>query len=230
MNGLSLIAIIPARKGSKGIKNKNRVLLNGKPLICYSIEAALRSSYIDTVVVSSDDEEILNIAQSYNISFINRPKELSGDFITLEPVILNVLDFFSGYDYFMLLQPTTPLRTVDHIDKAVELLLNKKCNAVISVTQPEKSPLKSFVLNDDGYLEGIRNNSYPFMSRQELPECFNPNGAIYLCDANHFKTDKTFLLKNTIPFVMDVDSSIDIDTMDDLKTVRNHLKKNENIF
>jgi N-acylneuraminate cytidylyltransferase len=120
MNGLSLIAIIPARKGSKGIKNKNRVLLNGKPLICYSIEAALRSSYIDTVVVSSDDEEILNIAQSYNISFINRPKELSGDFITLEPVILNVLDFFSGYDYFMLLQPTTPLRTVDHIDKAVQ--------------------------------------------------------------------------------------------------------------
>ena len=150
MNRVSIIAIIPARRGSKGIKNKNRVLLNGKPLISYSIEAAIKSAYIETIVVSSDDDEILKISQGYNISVINRPKELSDDFITLEPVILNVLDIFPGYDYFVLLQPTSPLRAVEHIDNAIELLLNSQCDAVISVTKPTKSPLKSFILNENG--------------------------------------------------------------------------------
>ena len=142
------LAIIPARGGSKRLPRKNVLNLNGKPLLAWSIEAGLNSKYIDEVVVTSDDTEILSIAKYYGALLINRPPELSNDTATTFDAIKHTIENVKKYDYVILLQPTSPYRSRKHIDEAIELLESKNASAVVSVCEMDHSPLWSNILDD----------------------------------------------------------------------------------
>ena len=221
---MKTLAIIPARGGSKGIPKKNLIPIGKKPLIQWTIEAALKSNFIDKIIVSSDDDEILEFASGFQeIITLKRPKNLSEDNTPTEPVILHALEELrvdaNEYTHCILLQPTSPLRTYKHIDTAIELIYKLKNNSLISVCEIERSVLKCFVKNDDGYLEGIRNNQLPFLPRQSLPQVLKPNGAIFIFKTDFFVKNTSFWSSDCLPFIMDVEDSTDVDTMDDIQKI-----------
>ncbi len=227
---MKTIAIIPARGGSKGIPKKNLVQVSGKPLIYWTIQAAIKSKMIDRIIVSSDSDEILSYANTFNkVEIVHRPKSLAEDNTPTGPVVKHVLDHLhilsSEYEYIIVLQPTSPLRTARDIDQAYEALTNSEANALISVVKPEHHPLKCFKRNKEGYLEGLVNNDFPFMPRQKLPEVFQPNGAIYIIEVKEFLTRKNFFTEKTLEFSMPIESSVDVDTIEDIKKVESYVNR-----
>jgi CMP-N-acetylneuraminic acid synthetase len=221
---LKIISIIPARSGSKGLPKKNIIELNGKPLIFWTIKASIKSKYITKTIVSSDDDKILSISQKYKAEILKRPAELALDTTPTEPVIEHVLkniENINTYHYLILLQPTSPLRDENDIDKSIELLIKRKATALISTTVIDNKVLKAFKNNKYGYLEGILNNEYPFMRRQELPKILMPNGAIYIVNIQEFLKTRKLFTNKTISFEMSNEKSIDIDTRSDLKKIQN---------
>ncbi len=220
-----ILAIIPARGGSKGLPRKNIIDLNGKPLIAWTIEASLNSKYISKTVVSSDDDEILNISEKYNSETIKRPSELALDTTSSEAVIKHVVEDLKQknqeFDYIILLQPTSPLRNSENIDNAFDLLFKKnKATAVISVCEIENKLLKAFKQDDEGFIEGVSNNKYPFMRRQDLPKTYLSNGAIYIIRVDEFIKYNSFLTNKTISYIMNKNNSMDIDTKKDIEMAR----------
>lgn len=216
---MKVIAIIPARGGSKGIPKKNLVNFLGKPLLQWSIEAALNSKYITDVVVSSDDDDILRISQKHkNVITIRRPKELALDTSRTEPVLAHVIESLKGttFDYLILLQPTSPLRKSDDIDEAFNKLLASYANSLISVCSNNYHPYKSLRINNEGFLEGIINNEYPFFPRQELPQTYSANGAIYIIKVKDFIKNHSLITSKTLYFKMSIERSLDIDSKIDL--------------
>ncbi|EAH4957503.1 acylneuraminate cytidylyltransferase family protein [Campylobacter coli] len=218
------LAIIPARAGSKGIKNKNLVLLNDKPLLYYTINAAKNSKYIDKIVLSSDGDNILEYGKTQGIDTLKRPKELALDDTTSDKVVLHALKFYKDYENVILLQPTSPLRTSEHIDKAFEIFKNTNANSLISVCEYDNKILKAFMCDEKGNLKGICNNNYPFTPRQKLPKTYMSNGAIYILKTKDFLQNPSFLQENTKYFLMDEISSFDIDNLEDLEKAKRILK------
>ena len=226
---MKVVAVIPARAGSKGIPNKNLLSIGGKPLIAWSIEAAVQSAIIDKIIVTSDGDEILSAAKVYKeVDVLKRPEELAQDHTPTAPVITHALKTLNintdEYEYLILLQPTSPLRNHKDIDAAFETLKASDANALISVVQPDHHPLKSFKSNEEGYLEGLVNNEYPFMPRQVLPKAYQPNGAIYIINLKTFLEKETFFTDTTIAYEMSADKSIDLDTAEDIKKIEKQLK------
>ncbi|ECR1977768.1 acylneuraminate cytidylyltransferase family protein [Campylobacter coli] len=219
------LAIIPARAGSKGIKNKNLVLLHNKPLLYYTINAAKKSKYIDKIVLSSDGDEILKYGKTQDIDILKRPQELALDDTTSDKVVLHALEFYKDYENVILLQPTSPLRTSEHIDKAFEIFKNANANSLISVSECDNKILKAFMCDEKGNLKGICNDNYPFIPRQKLPKTYISNGAIYILKTKDFLQNPSFLQSNTKHFLMDEISSLDIDSLEDLKKVEQIWKK-----
>ena len=224
-----ILAIIPARSGSKGIKNKNIVDLSGKPLISWTIQASLNAKFITKTLVSSDSDEILRIAQAYDATTIKRPKELALDESASESVIAHALESLKGevFDYIVLLQPTSPLRDSTEINKAFEKLFKTEASALLSVSKIDSKILKAFKENDDKYIEPISNAEYPFMRRQDLPQTFMSNGAIYIIDTQKFLETNTLYTDKTTAYVMDDIKSIDIDTLEDLEKAKNYIHTSE---
>jgi len=225
---MKILAVIPARGGSKGIPRKNIIPVCGKPLMVWTIEAALASTYITRTVVSSDDDEILQIAQQFRAEGIKRPNALATDEAGSEALITHALETEkmkgNHYEYIMLLQPTSPLRGTKEIDEAVKLLLASDAKALISVSIPEHTPYKAFKLNANGKLEGLIDNKTPFMRRQDLPQTFMPNGAIYIVKTEQFlKSGSLFCEDATMAYEMSREKSIDVDTMDDLVLIEKRL-------
>ena len=216
-----VLSIIPARGGSKGLPGKNIIDLAGKPLIAWTIEASLKSKYIAKTVVSSDDEEILDISNNYGAEVLKRPNDLASDIATSELVVRHVIDCLESkgekFDVVILLQPTSPLRTHEDIDNAFEIMFYSESTAVISVCEFDNKVLKSFIKDYDGFLSGIANDKYLFMRRQDLPEMFMPNGAIYIIDIESFNESKALFTSKTLPYSMSKMNSLDIDSQDDLK-------------
>ena len=217
-----LLAVIPARGGSKRLPRKNILDLAGKPLIAWTIEAALGSKYIDRVVVSTDDGEIADISKQFgaDVPFI-RPIELASDEATSIDVVLHSLKELEmqkdHYDFIVLLQPTSPLRTTEHIDKAIEQLIERDDDAVISVCKAEHHPLWCNELGDDKDMSGFLREEIVNKRSQELPDYYRLNGAIYLCDVERLKSKMTFFLNEKISaYIMKQDVSVDIDMRSDL--------------
>ena len=223
-----ILSIIPARGGSKGIPRKNIVDLAGKPLIFWTIEASLNARCISKTVVSSDDDEILALSRQHGAEVLKRPKTLALDNSPSELVVKHVLETLLSdgemFDYVVLLQPTSPLRNYALIEQACEQLFASDADALISVVIPQHSPLKSFMLNGNGYLRGAVNNSYPFMPRQELPPAYMANGAIYIISVEAFMKTQKLFTDRTLPFVMDEISSADIDSQEDLSRIKEILE------
>ena len=227
---IRILSIIPAKGYSRGLPNKNLQPFCGKPLVQWTIEASIESRYITRTVVSSDSKKILGLSRELGAEAIERPGKLASDTASSESVVEHVLDHLrktEGYrpETLILLQPTSPLRTSQDISAAMELYLGDECSAVISGYDLQRNPLKDFLINDQGSLTAIMNDTNPFLPRQLLPRAFRPNGAIYIVDANLFMQTQTLLTNNTKPFFMEKERSIDIDSIDDLKTAESHLKQ-----
>lgn len=211
------LAVIPARGGSKRLPKKNILNLASKPLIAWSIEAGNKSNYIDKVVVSSDDDEILTISKKYNADTIKRPSYLSKDTSNTFDAVKHTIEYISSkYDYIVLLQATSPLRNSRHIDEAIQLLESKNADAIISVCPMEHSPLWSNTLLDDLSMNNFLNEKVLNKRSQDLDTYYRLNGAIYICKTNILLKEKTFFLKNNIyaykmskKFSVDIDEDID---------------------
>jgi CMP-N,N'-diacetyllegionaminic acid synthase len=218
----NILAIIPARGGSKTLPRKNIIDLAGKPLISWTITASIESKYITKTIVSSDDDEILDISRSFGAETIKRSSELALDTSSSEVVIEHVLeevakDITMIFDLIVLLQPTSPLRSSYDIDMALENMFSKNATALISVCQIDNKILKTFVENEEGYIEGAFNNKYPFKRRQDLPSVYMPNGAIYIIVKDEFDAGKTLFTNKTALYEMEKIKSIDIDNINDLE-------------
>ncbi len=216
-----LLAVIPARGGSKRLPRKNVLDLAGKPLIAWTIQEALNCKYIDQVIVSTDDKEISDISKEYgaDVPFF-RPSELATDEAKTVDVVLHLLDELEKvgerYDYIILLQPTSPLRTAQNIDESVELLQMKNSDAVISVCESEHPPLWCNVLPDDMSMDNFLDESVKNKRSQDLPKQYRINGAIYISSVKKLKKENSFFLSNNcIAYIMKQNVSIDIDTIDD---------------
>ena len=226
---MRVIAIIPARGGSKGLKRKNVRKLRGKKLIQWTIDAAVASTVITDVVVSSDDREILKIASANEgVRCIERPSKLATDSATSADVVTHALEVCSPSDYFVLLQPTSPLRTGRHIDEAFELMLKSTRNGCVSVTRAEQSPYWMFERKSDMTLSPVLKSWDVPSRRQDLPEVFVPNGAIYICQSDYFKRAGTLIFETVVGYEMRAESSIDIDTLEDFEACELQLEKQRN--
>lgn len=217
----TFIGLIPARKGSKGLLNKNMLTLHDKPLVQHTIKAALNSSLLKEVSVSSDDLAVLTLAESLQVKTLLRPAEFASDESSAVEVVNHFVATLSkniNYkDHFIVyLQPTSPLRNSHHIDEAINLLLENKEKSLLSVTHMRKSPFKSFILSESGRLQSLFNEKMSNVRRQDLQDVFIPNGAIYIFSIQEFIDRKGFPSNGSIPFIMTEDDSIDIDEKEDL--------------
>lgn len=215
--GKSILGIIPARGESKELPKKNVLALLGKPLIAWTIEQAFLSKYIDKLIVSTDDEEIARISKKYNAEtpFI-RPKELSGDDAKSIDVIFHAAEWMEKnnmtYDLVLVLQPTSPNRISDDINNAVELLFQKKASSIVSACEVKHHPYLSNTLPKDGCMKKFLRTDAVNKNRQDLPEYFRINGAIYLAYYNYLKHEKSFFGDKTYAYIMPIERSIDIDS------------------
>ena len=211
-----LLAIIPARGGSKRLLGKNILELAGKPLIAWSIEAGTQSKYVDRVVVSTDDESIAKVAREYgaDIPFM-RPEELSCDESTTIDTLRHTLNELSEkgeeYEYLILLQPTSPLRTNEHIDEAVEQLLQKNADSIIGVTELDHPIEWTNTLPKNLAMDEFLSKDIENMRSQDFPMRYRVNGAIYLLRIDVLLRSNTlFFAKNSYAYVFDKTESIDI--------------------
>ena len=216
INKQKVLAIIPARGGSKGLPRKNILPLANEPLIAHSINQANKSKYIDKLILSTEDEEIIKVSKNYEIEipFI-RPKSLSEDAISGLDVVLHAVENILGYDLVVLLQPTSPLRLAIDIDTCIEKLINRNVNACVSVVETSKSPYWMFELNEhENFIPVIKD--VPLVSiRQELPRTYAINGAVYVAKINWFIQKKEFINDETIAHIMPAERSVDIDSQFD---------------
>lgn len=216
---MNLLALIPARGGSKGIPRKNIRLLNGKPLIVWTLEAAQRSHSVSRIVVSTEDLEIAAIARDCgaDVPFM-RPAELARDDTPGIQPVLHAIDQLPDYDWVLLLQPTSPLRTAEDIDGIVSYCHDHGAPAAVSISDIDKHPCWMYYRDDHNLL-------IPFVAsgsasrRQDLPPLFALNGSLYLAKCSWLRQYHSFLGPGTIGYQIPVERSADIDTLTDWKWV-----------
>jgi CMP-N,N'-diacetyllegionaminic acid synthase len=218
-----ILSLIPARGGSKRLAHKNTLPLQGKPLIGWTIEAAKKSKYIDEIVVSTDDNEIAKIATKFGASVpFMRPAQLATDTASSYSVVIHCLNYFKqknvNFDKVLLLQPTSPLRTEEHIDEAIASYFQKDASALVSVCECDHSPLWSNVLPASKSLANFMRPETVGLRGQDLPKYYRLNGAIYMFDVNEYiKTEGNFYGPNAFGYEMNNQASIDIDTKTDFQ-------------
>jgi len=222
MNINKIIAIIPARGGSKGIPKKNIVDLNWKPLLAHTIEAAIWSGCFDKICVTTDSSEIKSLAKKYDIDVIERPNNLAEDNSKTIDAVLHVLDQYKEknllYDIVVLLQPTSPFRTDSHIKNAVDTYRERDSyRSLVSFCEMKDHPYKCFFLLENNTIKSIFWDEYLSMPRQLLPKTIRQNGAIYINKTEDLIRFKNFFTEPIFPFMMEEISSIDIDTKIDLQ-------------
>lgn len=229
-----ILAIILARGGSKGIPGKNIKNLAGKPLIAYTIEEALKSKYIDKLILSTDDKEIAEVGEKHGaqVPFL-RPKKLATDTATSEKAMLHTINCMEKNKDFnsqlvMLLQPTSPLRKVEDIDNSIEKIIDKKGDSLIGLSKAEKHPYWMMEIRDGKVVPYNENKRKKYTRRQDLPEIYNINGAIYITDTKLFKETLNRWAGKTIPYLMPKKRSVDIDDMLDWRLAEVLLEEEKN--
>lgn len=218
---MEILGFIPARSGSKGIPKKNIYLLNGKPLIAYTIEEALKSK-VNRLIVSTDSSEIAEVSKRYGaeVPFL-RPTGLAQDLSVIEDSMIDAFERLKRSeeyqpDMIVLLHPTTPLRTAKHIDESITLLLEKQADAVVSVSEPMEHPGDMVYWDSQGKMHFLLGTDFGKGQRQQYPKYFFLNGVVYVFTRENLLQNKSRFGKKTIPYVMRKIDSIDIDSMDDL--------------
>jgi CMP-N,N'-diacetyllegionaminic acid synthase len=230
IGGKSVLGLIAARGGSKGVPGKNIFVVNGRPLIQWSIDAARASRYIDRLILSSDDSAIMDVARNAGCEVpFRRDAALASDTASAIEVVADALMRVSGYDIVVLLQPTSPLRIAADIDGAIELLVSSGAGACVTVREADEHPYWMFRLGDDGRLSRFAEpvGGMP-LRRQDLPSAWSLNGAVYVADCNWFLQNRTFLSPATVGYPMPADRSLDIDTVADLELLQRILGEKGN--
>lgn len=226
---MSSIAIIPARSGSKGLKDKNIKEINGKPLIAYAIESAINTGLFERVHVSTDSEKYAEIARKYgaDVPFL-RSEAMSSDTASSWDAVKEVLEKYDNigvsFDNLALLQPTSPLRDSNDIKAAFDIYVSNKAKAVVSVCEVDHSPLLSNTLPDNNSLNGFicTNSSAP---RQTFSKYYRLNGAIYVVDIPFLYEDTFIYREGSYAYIMDKRKSIDIDDEFDFEMAEYLMKK-----
>ena len=225
-----ILALIPARSGSKGLLGKNMRKVQGVPLVGYTLRAALNSKLVNEVYLSSDDESILDYGKEVGAITLYRPAEFSTDIAPASEVVKHFFDNLPKHllkknPIIVYLQPTSPLRTAEHVDEALEKMMQKGFNALVSVTLLVKSPFKSFLVDQDGSLKALFSQEMTNQRRQDLPPVYGANGAIYVFLYSDFKENNTFPSNGSLPYFMNEKDSIDIDTKEDLINLERIMNK-----
>ena len=224
INGKSVIGIVPARAGSKGLPRKNIAPLCGKPLIAWSIEAGLRSQYIDLVIVSTDSNKIASIAAEYGASvpFI-RPAELATDKTPTIDVVIHALEYLHNerkqrFDYTVLLEPTSPLRDEADIDRAIKQLVdNVGASSLVGISRTEaQNPAFLVVLSENNFLLGLDQSEIKPVRRQEISDVYFLEGSIYVSDTKTLIARRTFCHQETLGCIFPKWKSLEVDDIDDL--------------
>ena len=212
---MNTLGLIPARAGSKGLYKKNIKDFCGKPLIHWTIKAAIESSSINRVIVSTESEEIKKISlnSGAEVPFL-RPSHLAKDDSLSIDVTLDLINNLKDIDEVILLQPTSPLRTTADIDASYKFRKEKKGDSLVSYCKSNKHPSSYFKINKEGFLEPYISFS-PNKRRQEYEETFLVNGAIYIASTKFLKENRSFISSETIGFKMPLERSIDIDDLSD---------------
>lgn len=224
-----ILAIIPARGGSKGIPKKNIIDLLGNPLLYYSIKSAKESKYIDKVIISTDDEEIAEVGKKLgaDVPFL-RPEEISGDKAKSIDAFIHAIKELEKleekYDYILLLQNTSPLRQSWHIDEAIEKLIESKERSLVSVSEVTEHPCIMRTLNEKNETINLMNMSGD-MRRQDFPPIYIVNGAIYIQKNDEYLNLDTNLNGGKLAYIMAREYSVDIDEYLDIDIATHYLKK-----
>jgi len=225
IRGRRVLGLIPARGGSKGLPGKNILPVKGRPLISWSIHAGLEARSIDRLVLSSDDPAIMEVAAANGCDVpFTRPMELATDTAAAIDVVMHALDTLPGFDYVVLLQPTSPLRTAADIEAACALVA-AGAPCCVSVSPVEQHPWWMFQIGAGARLEPVVHGASFTARRQELPPVYALNGAVYIADAAWLRESRTFITGDTVAHVMQAERSIDIDTRADFDLFQNLILK-----
>jgi len=216
----NILGLIPARGGSKGVLRKNIRIVAGKPLISYSIQAALKSGLLNPVIVSTDDREIAEVSATFGAEVLMRPDYLAGDETPMIPVIRHVIEQlererYIHFDYCVLLQPTAPMRTAEDINATVNILMETGADSVVSVYKvSDHHPSRMYRIENDRLipLQGEPQNRL----RQSLPPVYHRNGAVYAFQRSLIERADTIIGPDVRPYVMPEDRSVNIDNEIDL--------------
>jgi CMP-N,N'-diacetyllegionaminic acid synthase len=211
--GRSVLGLITARGGSKGYPGKNLALLGGRSLIAWTAQAALNSKLLDRVVISSDDADIIKAARAAGCEApFTRPAELAGDDSTHPEVIAHALaEINEAFDYFVLLQPTSPLRTPEDIDNCIETCDRTGAPSVVSVTQFDKNPGTIVSLDAGNQIHRVMEGDNTESRRQDS-STYLINGAVYVCRREWWQIDMKFVGNDSVAYVMPQERSVDIDS------------------
>lgn len=219
MNSHAFLAIIPARAGSKRLRNKNLLKLLDIPLIGWTIKAALESKYIEKVFVTTDSEDILSYSNSFGLdNHYLRPAHLATDDADSFSVVKDAIRENASYQDIVLLQPTSPLRTSFDIDQAISMYLLKKSNNVVSINKIEEGSTK-FQIYYDSSSQRISSKGKFFQSNSK----YQLNGAIYIFNRDKILCTKSFIDDNSYGYLMPAERSVDIDTKEDFELAKHHL-------
>lgn len=230
IKGKKILALIPARSGSKGLPGKNIKMIDGKPLIAYSIEQAKKSKYIDKIIVSTDSKKIASIAEHYGagVPFL-RPKRLAADKTSSIDVILHAINFMEKkkefFDILILLEPTSPLRDTKDINSALKMLLkNKNAESIVGICKVESAHPDFLVKLDRGFLKPYLNTRFKPTRRQDLSELYFFEGSLYISYIESLKTHRTFYHRRTLSYIVKKWKSFELDDNTDFHIIESLLK------
>lgn len=213
---IEILGVIPARGGSKGVRRKNIRMVAGQPLLAYTVAAARNSRRLTSFAVSTEDQEIADVARSLQCDVIDRPAELAGDDTPMLPVLEHAVALHPTAGYCVILQPTTPLRTGEDIDRSLELLFETKADSVVSVCeQRDCHPSRMYEIRE-GRLVPYAAEPRSRL-RQELRPVYLRNGAIYAFRISLLKDQQTYIGPHTRPYIMPKERSVNIDDETDLE-------------
>ena len=224
-----ILAVIPARGGSKGIPSKNIFNVGGQPLIKYTIDCAKNSKYLDRAVISTDSLEIKRVAEEYggDVPFM-RPAELALDTSKTIDCIVHAVNSLKEmgeeYDYVMIIQNTVPLRKGWHVDESIEKIVDSNERSLVSVTEVEQHPILMRTLNEDGTLKNLLPMSST-MRRQDFPKFYKVDGAIAIQKIDEEFNLNTSINDGKLAYIMESKYSIDIDNYIDIKVIEYYLEK-----
>lgn len=226
-----ILCLIPARGGSKGIKNKNLKKINNKSLVKIAVDFAKSLNFIDKIIVSSDSEKILKEAKLAKVNQHNRPKKLSGSYVSDYEIINEIIQKFKNYDYLLYLQPTSPFRKKKPLISIFDKIIKNKYHGAWSVTCVDKKfhPKKVLKLTNKKYIKTYIKDGKNIIARQQLENTYIRNGIFYIFSINELKKQKTIYLKKTIFHIINYEH-YNIDIMKDLNDSRKLAKKLNIIF
>lgn len=225
MQTKKVLGLIVARGGSKTLPRKNLLFAGGKPLIAWTILAALESKIFDEVIVSSDDDEIMETAKEWGCTVpFRRPDELASDTASSIDVVFHAIDNLPEFEHVALLQPTSPLRSASDIKSSFLLLKSTGAPSCVSVCEVDQTPYWMFQIDKRKRLRSLYKKFPTATCRQNLPPSYFLNGAIYIAKVDWLKQTKTFLTPETVAFIMEKKHSIDIDTREDFELFRSYVE------